>query len=232
MFPLEEVRKNKNFINDPQILNNNFYNNNNIQYQINNFMINQNQYNNFFMYQQNQNYIMNPQNQFNNLMMNQQQNQLNNINTNNKEVNIYDCFDYDKKENFMSGDNSMYCNKCKMNQNCIMKTNLVIGPEILILLLNRGKGIEFDVKINFSEFLDLKDYIEYQNTGVTYKLFGVISHLGESSMEGHFIAYCLDHFTKKWYKFNDAFVTEVIDFQKEVINFAMPYLLFYQKIKN
>ena len=231
VFPLEEVRKFKNNINSPQILYNNFFDNN-IQYQLNNFMMNQNQYNNFIFGPQNQNYIMNPQNQYNNLMIYGQQNQINNINENNKEVSIYDCFNYDKKENFMSGDNSMFCNKCRMNNNCIMKTNLVIGPEILILLLNRGKGIEFDVKINFTDFLDLKDYIEYKNTGVTYKLFGVITHLGESSMEGHFIAYCFDHFTKKWHKFNDSFVTEVIDFQKEVINFAMPYLLFYQKINN
>ena len=49
-------------------------------------------------------------------------------------------------------------------------------------------------------------------------------------MSGHFIAYCLDPIIEKWYKYNDAIVNEVTDFQNEVINFAMPYLLFYQKI--
>ena len=58
---------------------------------------------------------------------------------------------------------------------------------------------------------------------------GVITHLGESNMSGHFIAYCLDPLYGSWYKYNDAIVSQVNDFQKEVINYAMPYLLFYQK---
>ena len=153
-------------------------------------------------------------------------------NYNNNEVNIYDCFEYDKKINIMNGENSMYCNNCQMNCDFFMTTNLVTGPNILILLLNRGKGKEFDVKINFYEFLDLSNYIEFQQTGVNYKLIGVISHIGESGMGGHFIAYCRDPITDKWHKYNDAIVTDVKDFQNEIINFAMPYLLFYQKINN
>ena len=49
-------------------------------------------------------------------------------------------------------------------------------------------------------------------------------------MSGHFSAYCRDPITEKWYKYNDAIVNEVNNFQNEVINFANPYLLFYQKI--
>ena len=152
----------------------------------------------------------------------------NNINNNNNSVNIYDCFNYDRKNNIMSGENSMYCNNCKINCNASMYTYLVTGPEILILLLNRGKGIQFDVKISFEENLNLYNYIEYKDTGFNYILIGVITHIGESSMSGHFIAYCRDPITEKWFKYNDAIVTEIKDF-KEVINFAMPYLLFYQK---
>ena len=131
----------------------------------------------------------------------------------------------------MYGENSMYCNYCKQNTNCKMCTCLTTGPEILILLLNRGQGIEFNVKINFMEDLDLSNYIQYRNTGVKYKLIGVITHIGESGMGGHFIAYCKDPISQSWNKYNDAIVSDVQDqdFQKEVINFAMPYLLFYQK---
>jgi ubiquitin C-terminal hydrolase len=153
----------------------------------------------------------------------------NQMNFINQPVNIYDCFDYDRKINCMFGENSMYCNYCKQNTNCQMCTCLTTGPEILILLLNRGKGIEFDVKIIFPEDLNLYNYIEYKNTGCIYKLIGVITHIGESGMGGHFIAYCKDPISLSWYKYNDAIVSEVQDFQKEVINFAMPYLLFYQK---
>ena len=185
------------------------------------FKINQlNQFNQFPQFNQYNQY--NQYNQFN------QFNQYNNIN----EVNIYDCFDYDRKINIMSGDNSMYCNYCKRNNNCSMWTNLATGPKILILLLNRGKGIEFNIKINFFEELNLYNYIQYNNTGFKYKLIGVITHIGESGMGGHFIAYCFDPISNLWYKYNDSFVDEVKNFKSEVIDFAMPYLLFYQKFNN
>ena len=69
-----------------------------------------------------------------------------------------------------------------------------------------------------------------ENEIIQYDLIGVISHLGESSDAGHFIAYCRDPIkTENWYKYNDSFVTKVEDFQKEVVDFGMPYVLFYQK---
>ena len=151
----------------------------------------------------------------------------NNFNTNT--VDIYNCFDFDKKINNMVGDNAMYCNYCKQTCGSSMCTFLTTGPEVLIIILNRGKGIEFNVKINFYLELNLSNYIEYRNTGCQYELFGVITHIGESGMGGHFIAYCKSYWDNNWYKFNDAIVTPVSNFKSEVIDFAMPYLLFYQK---
>ena len=49
-------------------------------------------------------------------------------------------------------------------------------------------------------------------------------------MGGHFIATCKDPFTNKWYRYNDAIVSEVSDFNGEVVGYAMPYLLFYQLV--
>ena len=112
----------------------------------------------------------------------------------------------------------MYCNYSKRSCDSTMCTVLTTGPEILILLLNRGKGIEFNVKINFCEQLNLFNYIQYNNTGFNYKLIGVITHMGESGMGGLFISYCCDPLFGKWYKYNDAVVTPVGDFQNEVIN--------------
>ena len=156
-------------------------------------------------------------------------NQIMNFNYNNV-VDIYECFEYDKKINIMSGANAMYCNYCKQTCQSSMCTLLTTGPQILILLLNRGKGIEFDVKINFYENLNLLNYIQMNNTGFNYQLIGVITHIGESGMGGHFIAYCRDPIYHGWHKYNDSIVTPVNNFQSEVINFAMPYLLFYQKM--
>ena len=167
-------------------------------------------------------------------LMNNSNNLFNNFNimNNNNVVDIMECFEYDRKMNIMSGDNAMYCNYCKQTCNSYMRTFLSTGPEILIILLNRGKGIQFDVKINFYLNLDLSNYIEMGNTGCQYELYGVITHIGESGMGGHFIAYCKEYWTGKWLKFNDAIVTPVNDFKTEVIDFAMPYLLFYQKKNN
>ena len=166
--------------------------------------------------------------------INNQFNMFNNFNNfnifNNNEVSIYDCFDYDRKINVMTGENAMYCNFCKTRSNCNMCTFLTTLPEVLILLLNRGQGIEFNVKINFTEILDLRNYIENVNTGYNFQLIGVITHIGESGMGGHFIAYCKHPISNQWHKYNDGLVNEVTDFQNEIINFAMPYLLFYQKI--
>ena len=177
-------------------------------------------------YNCNPQYNPNYNNQPFNVINNQQ-----NIDTN--EVSIIDCFEYDKRDNEMSGDNAMYCGKCKAKCNSIMNTNLETGPEVLILLLNRGKGIEFDVKIKFEENLDLENYIENKKYSRKYKLIGVITHIGDNSQDGHFISYCREPIENgEWTKYNDAFVSKVEDFKKEVIDFAMPYVLFYQRENN
>ena len=150
--------------------------------------------------------------------------------TKNNEVNIYDCFDYDRKMNLIYDENSVYCNYCK--KYCIFKmcTYLTTGPEILILLINKGHKIEFNVKFNFIEELNLYNYIEYKNTGFKYKLIGVITYIYENKTVG-FAAYCKDPISQAWNKYKDEIVSEVddIEFQSQVINCSIPYFLFYQK---
>ena len=63
-----------------------------------------------------------------------------------------------------------------------------------------------------------------------YELYAVLTHLGSSDMSGHFIAFCYSIIDKVWYKFNDAMVDEVKDFQKEVHDYGEPYILFYQRL--
>ena len=116
-----------------------------------------------------------------------------------------------------------------------MCTLLTTGPEILIIILFRGRGIQFDVKINFYLELNLSMYIELKHTGSIYELFGVITHIthiGSTDKSGHFIAYCKSYFQNdynRWYRFDDSLVTPVNDFTKEVIQPAMPFVLFYKK---
>jgi len=149
---------------------------------------------------------------------------------NNNSINIYDCFDYDRKINLTNDENIVYCNYCKNNCFFRMCTYLTTGPEILILLFNKGQKMEFNAKFNFIEDLNLYNYIEYKNTGFKYKLISVITYIYENGIVG-FVAYCKDPISKTWNKYKDEIVSVVedLEFQSQVIKCSIPYFLFYQK---
>ena len=144
-------------------------------------------------------------------------------------VNIYDCFDYYQKQEFMMGQNQISCNYCNRLANSVNQSKIIISPNVLIINLNRGKGLMYDVKLNFPEYLELKNYIYYQESPHYYELIGVICHLGSSDMSGHFISFCKNSENAKWYKFNDAMVNE--SNICEALNFGVPYVLFYNYIQ-
>ena len=144
-------------------------------------------------------------------------------------VDINDCFLYNQKIDLFKGENSMYCNYCKKTCPSSYCTQIFIAPKILIIVLNRGKGIEFKVKLDFTEYLNLENFIEIKKSGFNYRLIGVVTHMGESGASGHFIAYCRSPIDNQWYKYNDDIVTIVKNFKGEIIDYAMPYILFYEK---
>ena len=144
-------------------------------------------------------------------------------------VNIYDCFDFNQKQDFLIGANQIICNHCHQMANAVSQTKIIISPNVLIINLNRGRGLLYNIKIIFEEFLKLRNYIYYDESPHYYELIGVVSHLGGSDMSGHFIAFCKNSENLKWYKYNDSIVTES-SFQ-EVISFGVPYVLFYNYIQ-
>ena len=146
------------------------------------------------------------------------------------QVDILDCFEFNQKAERFFGENAMYCNNCRAQLPSIYKTFLYTAPEILILVLNRGVGIQFKIKLNFPEILDLRAYFEAsQMVGGIYELIGVVTHMGESGSSGHFVATCKSPIDHKWYQYNDDLVFYQSDFQNQILNYAMPYILFYQK---
>jgi len=150
-------------------------------------------------------------------------------NTNN-EVNLYDCFDYYQKVELMSGENEMWCNYCKCNSPSYYSTSIYSSPEIFILILNRGRGNIYNVTLNFSEIIDIGNYVKMKiSNNLIYHLYAIVTHIGPSSMAGHFIAFCKSPIDGKWYKFNDAIVDYVGDFNNNVSNFGTPYILFYER---
>ena len=142
-------------------------------------------------------------------------------------VDLMDCFYYYQKDEILG----CYCDGCQNNNaQVVSRTKLYVAPIYLIILLNRGKGIEFNIKIMFPEFFDTKG-IFINPTGV-YQLYGVVKHFGESSSAGHFTAYCRSPIDNRWYFYNDATVTPVDEREKyRIQEEGLTYMLFYSKMK-
>ena len=144
------------------------------------------------------------------------------------DINLEECFEYNRKIDWMVGDNQMYCNICKKNCDSTYVTYLYTGPKYLILHLNRGKGAVYECKVIFPEILNLFDFFTDKHGVTVYELYAVICHLGPSSMSGHFVAYCKNRMDNKWYLYNDSFVT-LCD-RKDQYTEGMPYILFYKTL--
>ena len=143
----------------------------------------------------------------------------------NVSIPIINCFEYyEKYETFPS----FYCNYCKNSCNAYSNSKLIKAPNTLIINLNRGKGLEFNVSVTFEEYLDIKQFICSYDSPNYYELKGVISHFGSNDDGGHFIAYCKNSNNCKWYKYNDEIVEEC-NFN-DLLTKGMPYVLFYSHI--
>ena len=141
------------------------------------------------------------------------------------------CFESFLKPDYLTGDNQQYCNKCHVLSDAIYTNYLYSSPNILILILNYGKGILFECDVLFDEYINISKYIDSKtgNVPTNYRLLGAIVHIGPSSMGGHFIAYCrsIDK-PDKWYKLNDSLVSEATF--SEIKNVGIPYVLFYENV--
>jgi len=144
-------------------------------------------------------------------------------------VDLYECFDYYQRPDLIGG-KTFYCNSCRTMVDNVNTTKLLYGPKILVINFNRGRGLEFDIKINFPEYIDITNYVYYKDNSPTfYELVGIVTHFGPSSMGGHFIAFCKSFGNQQWYKYNDALV-DPSSFE-EAKNTGVPYILLYSYIK-
>jgi ubiquitin C-terminal hydrolase len=141
-------------------------------------------------------------------------------------VRINECFEYYQRSDLIP---SFFCNYCQYNTQGVSQTRFVNLPKTLIINLNRGKGLEFNINIIFEEYLNLRKYVYSPDSPHYYELTGVITHFGDNDSGGHFIAYCKNCNNCEWYKYNDQFVT-ICNFN-EVVNNGLPYVLFYSYIQ-
>ena len=146
------------------------------------------------------------------------------------EVNIYDCFDYYQKEEIMQGLNQMWCNNCKQNAPAKYSTRIFSSPIYFILILKRGKGNIYNVKLLFPEIIEISKYVQAKKEKqLIYHLYAIVTHLGPSSMAGHFIAFCKSPIDNYWYKYNDSLVELIGNSFNDIHDFGCPYILFYER---
>ena len=150
----------------------------------------------------------------------------------NNRVSLQDCFIYNQKGEYFTGENRNYCNKCKQLYDSIYTSKIFVSPTVLVLILNRGKGNIYNVKLDFPEILDITQFVLRKDVDkIIYCLYGVITHIGQSGPNAHFVASCKSPVDHQWYRYNDAIVNPITNIQKEIFNFGTPYILFYQKNK-
>ena len=153
-----------------------------------------------------------------------------NMNNNqNPDINLYECFEYYSNPDLMTGDNQMYCNICKRSCDAFYGSSLYTAPNYLIINLNRGRGAVYKCTVIFPEILYLTNFVTIKTTNTKFELYAVICHIGPSSDSGHFVAYCKNRMDKKWYLYNDAFVSPC-DSPNEYKK-GMAYILFYQVLE-
>ena len=145
---------------------------------------------------------------------------------NSKNIRINDCFEYYERIDIYP---SFYCNNCKNMFEAYNLSKIIYAPKTLIINLNRGRGLQYDVNIIFEEYLNLRNFIYANDSPFYYELTGVICHFGTNDSGGHFIAFCKNCYNCQWYKYNDQMVTKCSF--NEVLRSGLPYVLFYSYIK-
>ena len=153
---------------------------------------------------------------------------INNMNYYGNIVTLDECFQYNQSYSPL---NEYYCNVCNRNSQGQYATFLSVLPNIIIIILNRGVGLQYNVKIDFEENLNLQNYVEYFREDSFYELIGLVTHYGESGASGHFMARCKSPIDGFWYLYNDAIIKKIGYFTKEEFQQGNPYILFYKKTK-
>lgn len=147
--------------------------------------------------------------------------------TQNKNVNVLECFDEFTKKELLTNDNKWKSENGQLYE-AETYVNIWEFPDILIICLNRftNNGRK---KYNLVEFpidgLDLSKYcVGYNKYKSIFNLYGVCNHTGNMS-SGHYYAYCkVKH--GEWYEFNDSSVTSM---NKNNVVTNNAYCLFYEK---
>ena len=135
-----------------------------------------------------------------------------------------------KQMNELIPGNDYYCNNCGKKVNSMHQVFIYNPPKYLFIYLDYGKNKIYQPRnIFFPESLDnIQTYISNTfNENYNYYLIGVLTHLGQSGNQGHFITFFKNIKENRWYRFSDSLVS---DCNSNDIYGGSPYILLYVRV--
>lgn len=132
----------------------------------------------------------------------------------------------------LDNENSYKCTHCKRKSEATKQFSIHTPPNVLTIQLKRFEFNRFYGKltkhVNFPEDLNLQRFMSDSSThssGVSYKLFAVLVHQGNTCNSGHYYCY-VKNSNQMWYRMDDSSVSS------SSINHVLlqnAYILFYVK---
>ena len=141
-------------------------------------------------------------------------------------VSIYDCFEYNERQ---TSSDSFYCNDCKDDSIAYSMTKIVLSPKTLIIIPDRGYRMEYPIKFEFEEYLNIRKFIYMKESPYYYELTGIICYSNSNDDGGHFVAFCKNYYNCNWYKFDDESINKCSF--SDICQDGMHCLLFYSYIQ-
>ena len=172
-------------------------------------------------------------------LKNVKQDKINNIGLENYNgIDLFDCFESDRKEEILIGDKKIYCNICQSWNTGTFQKNIFNSPPVLIIVLNRGKNNQdFNEYFTFPEVIDFRknNFVINAKSYKKYFLCSIITCLRENSSNVHYVCYCRNNLNEKFVYYDDINVSKNIEID-DAMNFKFfgnyndkrtPYILFY-----
>lgn len=145
--------------------------------------------------------------------------------------NLTDALRHFTKTETLDANNKVDCRKCHQRQIATKGLRLATAPTILVCHLKRfacnmyGQQIRLNKDVAFPLQLDIGKCMSKANrsTPQPYQLVGVLVHAGRSCDSGHYYSFVRSG--DRWYKCNDATVTEV---NVDIVLKQKAYMLMYE----
>lgn len=89
---------------------------------------------------------------------------------------------------------------------------------------------EKENKFNINKNLSQKkrtEYIESGNISSSYRLIGIVNHLGNSPNIGHYVSYCYNLYKRRWFHLDDKYTRETNENNAQSDSVTNGYVFFY-----